>query len=362
MTGCSSVIHDKNTQTTNLLSDKKASVETIELYQRLSELIPKGILFGHQDATVYGNQWVGDSDRSDVKEVCGDYPAVLGWDIGHLEIGKPTNLDEVSFERMRREIITHHKRGGINTVSWHSNNPVTFSDSWDVSHKYVVDSILSGASCEKRFKAYLDNLTVFFKSLQTEDGTVVPILFRPYHEHTGSWFWWGKDHCSEDSYKALWRMTHDYFTENGVHNLIYVYSPSFEPTKEGYLERYPGDDYVDILGFDIYQYEYDKEAVQYTEMMNAALKTVSEIASERNKLMAVTETGYESIPDSTWWTNVLSPVIDPYPVSYVLLWRNAHDKPNHHYAPYPGHPSESDFKRFASQPRRLFNADIHAEK
>ena len=78
--------------------------------------------------------------------------------------------------------------------------------------------------------------------------------------------------------------------------------------------------------------------------------------------MAVTETGYESIRDSTWWTNVLSPVIDPYPVSYLLLWRNAHDKPNHPYAPYPGHPSESDFKRFASQPRRLFNADIHAEK
>ena len=76
------------------------------------------------------------------------------------------------------------------------------------------------------------------------------------------------------------------------------------------------------------------------------------------KPMAVTETGYESVPDAEWWTKTLMPVIEKYPISYVLVWRNAHDKPKHFYAPYPGHASAQDFQKFYNDRRTLFAKDM----
>jgi mannan endo-1,4-beta-mannosidase len=72
--------------------------------------------------------------------------------------------------------------------------------------------------------------------------------------------------------------------------------------------------------------------------------------------MAVTETGYEGIPNPQWWTKVLYEVLKEYPVSYVLTWRNACDEnmQHHFYAPYPGHTSAEDFKVFAGLPQMLF--------
>ena len=78
------------------LSDKKASVETVELYLKLQENIERGIMLGHQDALAYGNNWFLDEGRSDVKSVCGDYPAVFGWDIGYIEKGNLANCESLS--------------------------------------------------------------------------------------------------------------------------------------------------------------------------------------------------------------------------------------------------------------------------
>ena len=91
-------------------------------------------------------------------------------------------------------------------------------------------------------------------TLETEEGTKIPVIFRPWHEHTGSWFWWGQNLCTADQYKALWRMTHDRMHARGVKNLLYAYSPGSEPKDStAYLERYPGDDIIDLVGFDTYQ-------------------------------------------------------------------------------------------------------------
>ncbi|MBK6282145.1 MAG: hypothetical protein IPF54_05280 [Draconibacterium sp.] len=90
-------------------------------------------------------------------------------------------------------------------------------------------------------------------NLKTEDGKYIPILFRPFHEHTGSWFWWGKDLCSVEEYKVLWRFTVSYLqNEKNIHHLIYTYSTDRFKTAGEYLERYPGDDIIDVLGFDLY--------------------------------------------------------------------------------------------------------------
>ena len=84
-------------------------------------------------------------------------------------------------------------------------------------------------------------------------------------------------------------------------------------------------------------------------MKNALLITAA-FAKEHGKLMAVTETGYEGIKYDKWWTEVLYPAVEAYPVSYVLTWRNACDAhmQHHYYAPFPDQESADDFCAFAA--------------
>src|SRR5688572_15857124 len=87
---------------TDLPADKHATKETISLYQKLKKLAAKGVMFGHQDDLAYGVGWKYQKNRSDIKDVTGDYPAVYGWELGHLEIDKPVNLDSVPFKTMQQ--------------------------------------------------------------------------------------------------------------------------------------------------------------------------------------------------------------------------------------------------------------------
>lgn len=333
----------------------KRTAETESLLVSLKNISQQGIMFGHHDDPLYGIGWEGDEDRSDVKSVCGDYPAIMSFDLGRIELGGDKSLDDIPFEKIRKEILNQYNRGGMSTISWHLDNPVTGSDSWDVSDSTVVASVLPNGVNHETFLGWLDIVADFMHSLKASDGTKIPILFRPWHEHTGSWFWWGKNLCSAEEYKALWRLTYDRLCEKKVDNLLYAYSPGSEPnTAEEYLERYPGDDIIDLIGFDCYQFD---KAI-YLEQMNKSLRIITEVAASRNKAMAVTETGYETIPDPVWWTEVLLPILKEYPVSYVVLWRNAREKENHYYAPYPGHLSAADFVKFYEDPKTLFAADV----
>lgn len=172
--------------------------QTENLLTSLKAMSAKGrIMFGHHDDTAYGIGWVGDSDRSDVKSVCGDYPALLGFDLGRLELGGPKNLDGVEAERIRQDIIRHFERGGVATLSWHCYNPLSGRQSWVADsllnlERQTVASILAEGETHDKFITWLDRQADFINSLQTTDGVKVPVIFRPWHEHTGSWFWWAK--------------------------------------------------------------------------------------------------------------------------------------------------------------------------
>ena len=149
-------------------------------------------------------------------------------------------------------------------------------------------------------------------------------------------------------------MTHDRLRLKGVNNVLLAYSPGMESdTVEEYLERYPGDDIIDVLGTDVYQFERS----QYIKQLNKMLTILTEAGKKHDKPIALTETGLEGIPDSLWWTGTLLPVIEKYPLSYVLVWRNAREKSTHYYAPYPGQVSADDFVKFSRSPKILFVGD-----
>lgn len=333
------------------------TAETETLLANLKKVSVRGFMFGHHDDTNYGIGWEGDEGRSDVKSVCGDYPAVISFDLGHIELGDTASLDNVPFSKIRKEILNQYKRGGLSSLSWHLRNPKTGGDSWDVSDTTVVKSILPGGENHEKFAGWLNRLSAFVNSLQTQDGVKVPVLFRPWHEHTGSWFWWGEKLCTPAEYKQLWRMTVDALRDNGVDNALYAYSPGNEPRDTAqYLKRYSGDDLVDVIGFDTYQSDRDS----YIAHLENSLAIIDSIGKAHDKVIAITETGYEGIPDAKWWTGTLLPAIEKYPIAYVLVWRNARERVTHFYAPYPGQASADDFVNFYNHPKTLFAADVNS--
>lgn len=352
------------TESNKLPIDKKATAETVELYNKLFKLLDKGIMLGHQDDLAYGHEWYKEANRSDVKDVTGDYPAVIGWELGHVEIGKEFNLDSVYFSDMKRYIKETYSRGGITTASWHGDNIVTGNTAWDCAQDSVVRTILPNGSNHAKYLTWLDRVADFFLDLKDDKGKYIPVVFRMYHEHTGDWFWWCRKQCTPEEYKLLWIMTVEYLRDKkNVHNLIYAYSPAAVNDEAEFLERYPGDEYVDMVGYDSYFYGYGKDAdanTKYKEAMTHNLKIVTDYATKSGKIPTIGETGMESIPDSTYFTQTVYPVISQHKIAWVLFWRNAWegDKPNHFYAPYAGHSSASDFKKFTEKPNILMNIDI----
>jgi hypothetical protein len=280
--------------TNDYLVDNKATFETVALYNNLKTLAASKLLFGHQETTAYGVGWWGEFGRSDIKDVCGDFPAVYGWDVG--DIHKSANVDGVYFSTMVNLIKQSYARGGINTISMYLDNPATGGDAWDNSA--AVASILPGGENHDSYIQTLSKIADFLLELQSGEGDYIPIIFRPYHEHNHSWSWWGSNSCSVDEYNSLWKMTVEYFRdEREVHHLLYTISPQDIWSQFDYLDRYPGDDYVDILGLDSYS--------NNLTQLKDALSIVGQLAESRSKISALTEVGLENLIDFDWFTKYL---------------------------------------------------------
>ena len=333
-----------------------------QLTLRLQKVVDSGnYIFGHADDTAYGHTWEYEKGRSDVKEVAGDYPGLINWDLGMLELDSANNLDGVPFTYMADEIRNQHSRGGINSISWHLRNPVTGGNSWDVSDVSTVAEIVKDSTeSNGTMISWLGKAAVFIGNLRDSTGNRIPVLFRPWHEHTGNWFWWGAGNSTPEDYKKLWTMTRKVFDEKGIDNVVWVYSPDKIPGEAEYLERYPGDEYVDVMGIDIYQFGAEDGVETFKENVKSGLETAAKVAKDHGKILAFTETGLESLPVNNWYSEVLMPAVAPYPIAFVCVWRNAWEerKPEHFYAPYPGHPSSDSFIEFYNNPKTLFAKDL----
>jgi hypothetical protein len=349
-----------------IMVDARATPLTKKAYASLFEIQKRGVVFGHQDDLAYGVGWKYIDGNSDIKLITGEYPGIYGWDIAHIEKKSTTNIDKVPFDKIKRYIVEGFDRGGLITISWHAPNPLTGGDAWDTTHGTVA-SILPNGQKHQQYIQWLDRVTAFLQALKTKEGIQIPILFRPFHELTGNWFWWCKNSCSPDEFKQLWRFTVSYLRDKRqLHHLIYVYNTADFGSSTEFLERYPGDEWVDVLSFDRYQFEGKNGTALFNEVMTNQLTILNQVAIQKNKPVALAETGYEAIPDPTWWTTTLYPLLKKYPLAFVLVWRNHGFMPStgkmHHYAPYPGHLSEADFKKFHSFPEIFFETKIRELK
>ncbi len=322
-------------------------------------------MFGHQDDLAYGIDWWAQEDRSDVLALSGKYPAVFGWDLG--KIGDDRNIDSVRFQLILASIKKVYKKGGINTISWHLDNPLTGGNSWDTQP--TVEEILPGGKAHEAYLTKLDLFADFIKKCKS-GFTKIPIIFRPFHEHNGSWFWWGRDITEEQDYISLWRFTVDYLRETKkLHQLIYAFSPDrsrldLDGGAEAYLYGYPGDEYVDVIGLDDYWdvgHGHNQRTVnEQMDDLYKSLRLLTAIAKEKGKVAALTETGNDGIVPDNWFTNRL---LDPInrvelPIAWVLVWRNA--STDHFFVPFDGHPNAEDFRQFEKNQFTLFLSDFES--
>lgn len=334
--------------------DINATAETKHLYANMKSLSLKGVMFGHQDDLAVGIGWKYAAGRSDIKETAGQFPAVVGWDLGKIELGQAYNFYGVHFDKIREYARTVYRTGGVNTISWHSFNPV---DTTQSSKGTLVDSTINKLFANtvylNRYKTWLDKIATFMLSLTADNGELIPVIFRPFHELNGDWFWWGRSHCSPEEYIQLWRFTVDYLRNTkGVHNLLFAYSTDKFYAMAEYMERYPGDDYVDIMGFDTYDKAANHPGNTFVTQATAMVGSLRTLAMQRNKLWAITETGIPLVPVSDWWTQTLLPIIRNSGLSYSLVWINL--ATDNFWAAYAGHASAPDMLSFYGQTGPLF--------
>lgn len=264
---------------TSSLVNRNATANTKKLYSFLKDSYGKYVITGQQcDGGINGNEFKA------IKNLTGDYPALLGLDLMDYT---PSRTAFGASSSAVEKAIEFANKGGIVTLCWHWNAPTEYlnstansSDGWwggfyTQSSKFDIAKVMNGQ--DAKGKKLLDrDIKEIAKQLKRLEKAGVPVIWRPLHEASGGWFWWGAK--GSDAYKKLWKYLYKELTNTyGCNNLIWVYNGQS-------ADWYPGDAYVDIVGEDIYpgNHVYDPQVSRFKQAINYGSKT---------KITALTENG-----------------------------------------------------------------------
>ena len=264
---------------TSSLVNRNATANTKKLYSFLKDSYGKYVITGQQcDGGINGNEFKA------IKNLTGDYPALLGLDLVDYT---PSRTAFGASSSAVEKAIEFANKGGIVTLCWHWNAPTEYlnstansSDGWwggfyTKSSKFDIAKVMNGQ--DAKGKELLDrDIKEIAKQLKRLEKAGVPVIWRPLHEASGGWFWWGAK--GSDAYKKLWKYLYNELTNTyGCNNLIWVYNGQS-------ADWYPGDEYVDIVGEDIYpgNHVYDPQVSRFKQAISYGSKT---------KITALTENG-----------------------------------------------------------------------
>jgi mannan endo-1,4-beta-mannosidase len=185
----------------------------------------------------------------------GHYPALIGLEYGWFANAHLSQVNEFA--------LKHWQQGGLVTISWHADCPWT--DGYNVrlntiENKTTIDfkKLLKDAPESKEKASYRAELNNIAKALKQLKDAGVTVLWRPFHEMNGSWFWWGandaKNPTNQADFVALWRDMYNVLTKDyDLDNLVWIYAPNWAGTSlPSVVEFYPGNKYVDLVATDIY--------------------------------------------------------------------------------------------------------------
>ncbi|QDK83423.1 mannan endo-1,4-beta-mannosidase [Spirosoma sp. KCTC 42546] len=279
------------TKPASQLANAQATSSTKNLFAYLTDQYGRKVISGQQDDVEY------------VLDKTGKEPAIGAFDLidyspSRVQFGgSPTRTSEA--------MINWAKKGegrGIISLCWHWNAPTDLINQapdklwWSGFYTRATTFDLAATLADKNGERYklllrdIDTIAVQLRKFQDAD---VPVLWRPLHEAPGGWFWWGAKGAGP--FKELWQILYNRLTnEHQLHNLIWVYTG----TDTVNPDWYPGDQYVDIVGLDIYA---DSAADLSTNW------TSTQVRFNGKKLVTLSETGNLPSPDKirgvgTWWS------------------------------------------------------------
>jgi mannan endo-1,4-beta-mannosidase len=348
------------------------------------------VLFGQQRFNITGvksdgQQWIADVDsldRSDVRDVTGQHPGLVGIDVWDLAI----KSDDLSPSPAVHAAAARHvyEQGGVVTMEWEMRGCNSSDDaSTGFQGAGNEDCLCKIANDDSFARQWLidGKLARFADALDRYDMTSMPLIFRPLHELNADWFWWGSRYwdCGSripgatvtgaDAYRKVFRTIVDYLRqERGLDNLLVAYAPdklqgAGSSEDALYLVGYPGDEYVDVLGIDLY-YDAERSLDEQTRTYQRYLEMVTRLARTRGKLAALTETGNyrmsqeATAEDTRWFTEHLLSLMLGNPavrLAYIATWENRSDE---YYAPYPGHVAADNLRAFHDSGDTLFLGDF----
>ncbi|MUT67559.1 glycosyl hydrolase [Paenibacillus sp. NEAU-GSW1] len=370
---------DKKKENVVNFVDRQATDETKSLFAYLNGIRGNSVIFGHEHATTEGISITAkDGTQSEVQNSVGDLPGMFGWDTLSLEGYEKPGVLGASQKQNRDKLIgvmkKAYKEGGVLALSAHMPNFVTGENFYDTKGN-VVSHILPGGDKHADYNKFLDRVADFANNLKDDKGKAIPVIFRPFHEQNGSWFWWGAPYRTKEQYVEIYRYTVEYLRDKKkVHNFLYAYSPnsSFNGSEATYLETYPGDEYVDILGFDAY---YDGTTETWFDSVVSDAKLISKIADKKGKVAAFTEFGYKGLKESgtndlNFFTKLLKALKsdpDARRMAYMLTWANFSSDAI--YVPYKNAPNGlgdhellPDFVSYYKDKFTSFSDEVRAAK
>ena len=281
-----------------------ATASAKRLMKYLADNYGKYIISGQQSDTGYES-----NDVKAIENLTGELPAIIGLDLMDCSLSSVKQHDSTGASIDRA--IQVAEAGGIVTMCWHWRMYDEYLKSgtdgesprwWGAFYTRNVDTskfdlakIMNDPSC-KEYKLLVEDIDYVAEQLKKLQDKGIPVLFRPLHEGGGNyandgkdaWFWWGTG--GSEAYIKLWRLMYDRITNvAGVNNLIWVWNgqvPSY----------YPGDDYVDIIGEDVYNSKNDYQP-NSERFINANEYTTA------SKIVALTENGTLIDPDEAFDIN-----------------------------------------------------------
>ncbi len=273
------------------LVNPNADENTKRLYKFLCDIYGKYSLAGQ-----YADEGRASSEYEKITAKTGKTFAVLGLDMGNYSLGSKAHGAES--KTVEYAYDWYKNAGGIVQLCWHWTTPEDYavnagdqpwySSFYKEGSKLDLDKIMNGED-DAAYQLLMDDIDNMATELARLRDAGVPVLWRPLHEAAGGWFWWGN--CEPESYKKLWNVMYDKMTnEHNLTNLIWVWNGQ-DPA------WYPGDETVDINGWDIYAGNHvdSSQSGRFDDMAtNYGTKT---------KLIALTENGCVMDPDKVFNDN-----------------------------------------------------------
>ena len=288
------------------------TTRTENLKTNIKSYAGKGTLIGQMYGTLSGigwNRWECDSDRCDMKALCGYRPAANGYELSGIESGKLQNADGVPFKTIREDVLTHFRKGGLLIMNWTMPN---YNGNEDLLEEYA-----------KQVAKYLD-------TLQDGYGIKAPVILHLLPLDGKAWYC----QLGKEDYIDLYKKLQSLLEDDEVTNVVYGYSETYQPGRQ-LMDRYP-DHHIDVINVTYYQYKSAIDLPLFKKNIQTIIAQTLPFAQEHNNAFGLT-TGIESIGDSSVFSDILLPELKQHHIAYLMMGRNQGEPIlEHYFTPYPG--------------------------